>query len=99
MARKHAIVDREVATDHVSSGSSSILGQVVTLVVDVCGVLSVVYTDRASKAVAGTVCLEEGIRPVSPLAKACCDVNYSSMAWISIRQCRGRLLAYRERQR
>lgn len=80
MTGEHTVVYREVAADHVSSGSSSVLGQLVTLVVDIGRVLSVVDTDCATITVAGPVCLEERVGPVSPLAKACNAVSLSSVA-------------------
>lgn len=71
VAWEHAIVDREVAADHISPGSSSVLGQLVTLIIDVCRVFSVVDTNRTPVTVTGSVCLEKRVGPVSPLAKAC----------------------------
>lgn len=81
MTGKHAVVYREIAADHISSGSSSVLCQFVTLVVNIGRVLSIVDTNCASITVAGPVCLEKRIRPVSPLAKACNNVSHTTVTW------------------
>lgn len=65
----HAIVDGEVAANHVSPGGCSILGQFVRLVLNVSRVLPVVDPDCASIAVTGSICLEERFGPMTALAK------------------------------
>ena len=70
LAWVHAVVHGEVAADHVGPRGSSVLGQLVRLVLDVGGVLPVVHSYRAAVAQSGAVGLEEWVRPVTALAKA-----------------------------
>lgn len=68
LARIHAVIDGEVAADHVGLRSSSILGQLIRMVFTICRVFAVVHANRAHVAVASTERLEERIWPVTTLA-------------------------------
>lgn len=70
LARVHAVVHGEVAADHVGSRGSSVLGQLVRLVLHVGRVFPVVHSYRAAVAQSGAVSLEEWIRPVTALTEA-----------------------------
>ena len=69
--RVHAVVDGEVAADHVGTRRGRVLGQLGRLVLNIGVVLAVVDAHHAGEALAGAECLELGLRPVAPLAEAC----------------------------
>ena len=70
LTRIHAVINRKVAADHVGSGGSGILSQLVRLVLDVGRIFPVVYSYSASVSQPGAVRLEEWVWPVTALAEA-----------------------------
>lgn len=71
LTRVHAIIDGEIAADHVGTSGSGILRQFVGFVFNIRGVFPVVHSHSASVAIASAEGLEEGLWPIAALAKAC----------------------------
>ncbi len=70
LAGVHAVVDGEVAADHVGARGGRVAGQLVRLAGRLARVLAVVDADGAGVAVAGLIALVGRFRPVSSLAEA-----------------------------
>jgi hypothetical protein len=73
--RIHAIVDRKVAADEVSSHGGILLGQVLGRIVCICLIFAVVHGDDTSISSGRGIGAIVWVRPAAPLAKTCQDLR------------------------